>query len=114
MELYKDISFLPRPIINPNDLEYIISSKKVYVNLFEIRMKKKLTIFQYPYTVSPPIGPEDLLIRNKLFKYSNKKFKDIFGDYFISGDSLYSMKEKNQNFSIKSYLYLNGRKEYII
>ena len=40
MELYKDINFLSKPNINPNNLKYIINSKNVYANLFEIKMKK--------------------------------------------------------------------------
>ena len=114
MELCKDITFLPKPKIDPTELEYILCSKKVYINLFEIIIKKTLTIYQYPYIVSPPIGNSDTRIRNKLFKYSYKKLKDMFGDCFISGDSLFSMKDIKPNYDVKCCLYLNGIKEYII
>ena len=114
MESLKEISFLAKPKINANYLGYVLNSKKVYVNLFEIIMNKQLTLYQYTYTVTPPIGPTDTLIRNKIFKYSTKQLRNIFGDFFISGDNLYSMKEINKNNIITCHLYLKGRKEYKI
>ena len=114
MEVNKVINFLPKPEIKPEKLKYVLNSKKVYANLFEINLKKKLTLFQYPYTVDPPIGDTDTLIRDKLFKSSVKQLRTIFGDCFISGDSLYSMKEIKEIQIVKTTLYLNGRKEYLI
>ena len=77
-------------------------------------MKKKLVLYQYPYTVNPPIGTEDILIKNKLFKRCNKQLRNIFGECFISGFCLYSMKEIKENNRVVCPLYLNGRKEYLI
>jgi len=113
MEIHK-INFLSKPKINANELKYILNSKKVYVNLFEIKMKKQITLYQYPYTVNPPIGSTNILIRNKLFKYSNKKLKEIFGDFFISGDCLFSMKEIKESKAVTLSLYLNGKFNYTI
>ncbi len=114
MKSSKDIAFLTKPNINAANFEYIFNMKKVYVNLFEIKMKKKFILYQYPYFVNPPIEAEDLLIRDKLFKCSNKKLKDIFDDCFISGDSLYSMKEIKVNNNVKCALFFYGMKEYTI
>ena len=113
MEIHK-INFLSKPKINANELKYILNSKKVYVNLFEIKMKKQITLYQYPYTVNPPIGSTNILNRNKLFKYSNKKLKEIFGDFFISGDCLFSMKEIKESKAVTLSLYLNGKFNYTI
>ena len=116
MEAIKEIAFLTKPKIKAEDLKYVLNSKKVYVNLFEIKLKKKLTLFQYPYTVSPLIGATDTLIRDKLFRISSKQLRTIFGDCFISGDSLYSMEEIKENQNVKCYLYSKdkGINEYII
>ena len=65
MKLCNEITMLPKPNINAKDLNYILNSKEVYVNLFEIKMKKQLTLYQYPYTVNPLIGSSDMLIINK-------------------------------------------------
>ena len=46
METIKEIAFLTKPKIKAEDLKYVLNSKKVYVNLFEIKLKKKLTLFQ--------------------------------------------------------------------
>ena len=115
MKKLEDISFLKKPIINAEELTYVLNTKKVYANLFEINLKKKLTLFQYPYTVNPPIGAADTIIREKLFKYSAKHLRKIFGDCFISGDSLYSMKEIKENQNVKCILHTKnkGINEYI-
>ena len=75
-----------------------------------------MTLYQYPYTVNPPIGASDIFIRDKLFKNSSKKLKDIFGDCFISGDTLYSMKEIKENQIVKCFLFskTKGRNMYLI
>ena len=114
MKSEKEIDFLEKPKIDVKKLAYVLNNKKVYVNLFEIILNKKLTLFQYPYTVNPPIGAADTLIRDKLFKRSNRKLRTVFGDCFISGDSLYSMKQIKEIQTVKTTLYLNGRKEYFI
>ena len=113
MEANKTINFLEKPKIKIKDLGKP-EHQKVYGNLFEIKMNKALELYQYPYTVNPAIGNADSFIRDKLFKYSNKKLKTIFGDYFISGDSLYSMKEMKENIIVKSILYLKGKNDYEI
>jgi len=115
MKSIKEIAILSKPKINFEQLPYVLNSTKVFVNLFEIKMKKQFTLYQYPYVVSPTIGSTDTLIRNKLFKYSNKKLRAIFGDCFISGDSFYSMKEIKDKISINCYFYSKeGRSEYTI
>ena len=43
MDTNKIINFLKKPDIKTKDLEYVLESKKVYVNLFEIKMNKDLT-----------------------------------------------------------------------
>ena len=116
MKKIEEISFLTKPKINAKELTYVLNTKQVYANLFEINMKKKLTLFQYPYTVNPPIGAADTIIRDKLFKHASRQLKTIFGDCFISGDSLYSMKEIKENQNVKCSLFskTEGRNEYII
>ena len=44
MDINEDICFLTKPKINPEKLAYVLNTKKVYVNLFEIRLNKKLTL----------------------------------------------------------------------
>jgi len=116
MEANKVINFLTKPKINPKELKYVLNSKQVYANLFEIKLKKKLILFQYPYTVNPPIGSTDTVIRDKLFRISSKHLRGIFGECFISGDSLYSMKEIKEPKSVECILKSKGegRNEYII
>ena len=91
-----------------------MNSKEVYANLYEINIKKELSLYQYPFTVTPPIGNADTRIREKLFKYSYRKLKNIYNDCFISGDSLYSMKKVEEPKTITCSIYLKGRTEYTL
>ena len=114
MESEKTIEFLPKPKIKVDKLKYVLNSKKVYANLYQIKIKKQLKLYQYPYKVTPTLTEGDIRIREKLFKVSNRKLKQIFGECFISGDSLYSMKKVEELHTIKSTLYLKGKTDYTI
>jgi len=107
-----DIDFIKKPKINTKDLKYIMNSKDVYANLYEIEIKKELQLYQYPFTVTPPIGNADIRIREKLSKAANKKLRKIYDDCFISGDSLYSMKKVDEPKTVQCALYLKGRTDY--
>ena len=110
----KVINFLQKPKINADKLKYIHNTKDVYANLYEIKIKKKLQLFQNPFTVTPSIEAGDIRIRDKLFKTVSRKFRSIYGDCFISGDSLYSMKEISEVKIVECSLHLKGRTDYEI
>ena len=114
MESLPQIDFLKKPKINVDNLKYVMNSKAVYANLYEIIIKKELKLYQYPYTVSPFIEEGDIRIREKLFKACNRRLREIFEDCFISGDSLYSMKKVDENQVVKAYIHLKGKTEYTI
>ena len=94
MDPKTDIHFLPKPIIDIKEFDYIENTKDVYANLFEINLKEKLKMYQYPFSVSPEIQSGDTRIRQKLYKACFKELKSIYGECFISGDSLYGKKKK--------------------
>ena len=110
----KIINFLQKPNIKADKFKYILNSKEVYANLYEIKIKKKLQLFQNPFTVVPPIEAGDTRIRDKLFKAASRKLRNIYGDCFISGDSLYSMKEVGENKIVECAIHLKGRTDYKI
>ena len=114
MDPKNDITFLPKPKINVGELDYIMNKKNVYANLFEININKELKMYQYPYSVIPEIPSGDLRIRGELYKGCSKKLKKIYGECFISGDSLYGVKKVEEIHDIKCILFLKGRMEYII
>ena len=115
MESISPITFLSKPIINPKNLKYIEQSKSVYANLYQIKLSKELTVYQYPFSVSPNITPGDSRIRSILFKSCNKELKNTYGECLISGDSLYSLKKVDEIKLFKGNTYLKGqRDEYII
>ena len=101
MESIKTIDFLTKPKIKTEQLKYILNSKSVYANLYEIDIKKELKLYQYPFSVAPQITEGDIRMRDKLFKACSKKLKSIYGDCFISGDSLYAMKKIDEAKSVK-------------
>ena len=114
METIDDVNFLTKPNLKTENLKYILNSKKVYANLYEIIIKKELKLYQYPFSVSPQITEGDIRMREKLFKACNKKLKPIYGDCFISGDSLYTMKKVSEAQIVKCAIHLKGRTEYTL
>ena len=115
------IQYLTKPKIKGDQLPYVNTNKEIYVNLFKILIKKPLKLYQYPYSVKPEIDASDLRIRKKLFKYCGigekklrKKPKDFYGECFISGDSLYGMKEVKEPKEFNCTLYLDGETKYTI
>ena len=122
METVPKIEYQKKPTLAKDKLTYLKTGEKdIYVNLFKINIKKPLKLFQYPYSVSPEIDAADLRIRNKLFRYAGigekkdrKRLKDFYGECFISGDSLYGMKEVKEAKTFNCKLYLNGLTEYTI
>ena len=115
MESISPITFLSKPAIDPKKLNYISQNKSVYANLYKIKLLKELTVYQYPFSVSPNIAPGDSRIRSILFKSCNKELKNTYGECLISGDSLYSLKKVDEIKLFKGNTYLKGqRDEYII
>ena len=114
MESIEDVNFLTKPNLKTENLKYILNTKKVYANLYEIIIKKELKLYQYPFSVSPQITEGDIRMREKLFKACNKKLKPIYGDCFISGDSLYTMKKVSEAQIVKCAIHLKGRTEYTL
>lgn len=99
MDPKTDIAFLENPKINMNKIDYIMNKKSVYANLFEINITKELKMYQYPYSVTPEIPAGDIRIRQELYKAGCKQLKKIYGECFISGDSL-SMEQKKKKISM--------------
>ena len=115
MESITPITFLSKPSIDIKKMKYIEQSKNVYANLYQIKLSKELSVFQYPYSVSPNIAPGDSRIRSFLFKSCNKELKNTYGECLISGDSLYSLKKLLEVKAFKANIYLKGqRDEYIL
>jgi len=114
MEFFGDIIFLNKPKIRFEMLNYIINSTIISTNLYQIELKKELKLYKYPFFISPTIEDEDVNIRKKLFKYSFKKLKLIYGECFISGNALYSMKRVEEMHTINCSLFLNGRNDYCL
>jgi len=46
MAINKGIDLLAKPKINPENFAYVLNTKKVYVILFEIKLNKRLTLYQ--------------------------------------------------------------------
>ena len=113
-KVIKDINFLKKQVIKAENLKYVLNTKDVYANLYEIKLTKELKLFQYPFTVVPQIEAGDIRIREKLFKTLRRQLRAIYDDCFVSGDCLYSMKKVNENKVIKCSLVLRGKTDYTI
>ena len=98
----------------PNNLSYITNTKDVYVNLFKITLKKNLTLYEYPFKITPEIDKANELLKNKIFKRGYKKFRAVYDECFQSGDFIYSMKEVKEQNSFKVTLYMGEKYEYTV
>ena len=122
MESTQEIKYLAKPNINASKLPYIKGEEKeIYVNLFQIRIKKPLKLFQYPFEIVPEVDSSDLFMKSRLFKNARtgkgqeaKKPKAIYGECFVSGDSLYGMNEVKEPHIFTSKLHRDGEVEYTI
>ena len=111
MEINTDFKFLNKPKIDISKLNYISNSKKVYANLFEIILTRPLLIYQYPYSTSPPLEAGDIKTRQRLFRACRNSLRELYGECFISGDSLYGIKKYDKGISIP---YNQGNNEYVL
>ena len=111
MEQNQVVEFLKRP--NLGKLPYIQASKNIYVNLFDIKFTKKVTVFKYPYHVDPELGEDDMSIREKIFKYLLSKLRPVYKECFHSGDMLYSLEKVTEvkHFDVTVY-YNKHEKQY--
>ena len=84
-------------------------------------MTKPITLYQYPFKVSPEIEEGDYKIRNKIYKHcgigkkkERKKLSYFYGEFFISGDSLYALREVNESKTFDCTLYKGGERKFIV
>ena len=96
----------------PDKLSYITNTKDVYVNLFKITLKKNLSLYEYPFKISPEIDQTNEILKNKIFKSGYKKFRRVYGECFQSGDFIYSLKEVKTMESFKIVFYSKDKYEY--
>ena len=109
----QDYNILPKPNIIAENLDYIEDSYDIYVNLFEIKLKKDIILYQYPYTLVSEVEPGDIIIIKKVFKSCLKELKSIFGECFIMGDSLYGFNKVEDLKTVKTALRgKKGKIEY--
>ena len=114
MESEKIIEFLKKPEINYEKSSIWNNRKKVYANLFEIKLTKEIKLYQYPYTVKPEIEDGDMRIREKLFKTMFRKIRSDYGHCFISGNLLYSMNKVEIPKTYNCFLHNKGKTEYFM
>ena len=114
MESSKLINFLPKPNIDYQKSSIWNNKKKVYANLYEIKLTKEIKLYQYPYKVIPDIEDGDIRIREKLFRTMFRKIRAEYGHCFVSGNLLYSMKKVEEPKDFNCFLYLKGKTEYVM
>ena len=114
MDTSKIINFLQKPNIDYQKSSIWNNKKKVYANLYEIKLTKEIKLYQYPYKVIPDIEDGDIRIREKLFRTMFRKIRAEYGHCFVSGNLLYSMKKVEEPKDFNCFLYLKGKTEYVM
>ena len=75
--------------INDNYLDYRKYFDDIYVNLFEIKLKKDIILYEYPFTLFSEVEP-GLYPPKKIFKFCKKKLRAIYGECLIENNSLFA------------------------
>ena len=114
MEFSKELEMLKKPKMKQQEMSYISGETDICINLYELIIKKVLRIYQYPFTICPKVEDGDIRIRQKLSKAMCKEIRKIYGDYFISGNSLYSMKKVDEVHTVKCSIYLKRKTVYTL
>ena len=121
MESKPKITYLQKPKIKGEQLPYVKDINEIYTNLFEFKMTKPITLYQYPFKVTPEIEEGDYKIRNKLYKHcgigekkERKRLRYFYGECFISGDSLYALREVNESLTFDCTLHKGGESKYTV
>ena len=109
------INMITKPNMDVENLDYIEDSYDIYVNLFEIKLKKDIIIYQYPFTLVPEVEPGDISTIKKIFNSCLRELKSIFGECFIMGNSLYGFNRVEEIKIVKTALRgKKGRCEFKI
>ena len=106
--MMEDFQFLGKPDIDYSKLTYISCKKNIYANLFELHLKKEIKIYQYPFTINPPLELLKANLKDVILNKSYKEIKEIYGTFIISGDSIYSIVKRELPSSCKSAFYTKG------
>ena len=107
------INMLTKPDMKVDNLDYIENSYGIYVNLFEIKLKKDIVLYQYPYKLVPEVESGDVRLLKKIFKFCLRELKSIYGECFIMGDSLYGFNKVEELKTVKTAIRgKKGRVEF--
>lgn len=89
----EECTFLAKPSIKTKDLTYVKGNKMIYVNLFKISILKNWVIYQYPISFEPEVAKDNPRMKRALYLLVESQVKKIYGDCFMSGDSIFAFKE---------------------
>ena len=83
---------------------------KLYVNAFPIKFNKDIRVYEYPFTIEPE-NKEEYII-SKIFRDLYKEIHKIYGFFYRSGNSFYSVKEELNPNDFKITIENKGQIEY--
>ena len=115
----EELKFLKKPEFNINDIKSYKTNEKpsFYTNLFKVTLTKSINIYQYPFQINPEIAVENRKIRRTIFRRAYQDIKDVFGNFYQSGDSIYALSKVDYSKKIKISLIdreTNNKIEYEI
>ena len=100
---------------NPDNLKKsgLLEEKvELYVNAFPIKFNKDIQIHHYKFTIVPETKEEFVI--SKIFAELSKDIHKDYGNFYYSGDHIYSIKEVLEAKDYKGTIVNKGKVEYII
>ena len=85
---------------------------ELYTNLYPIKFKRKIIIYQYSFKIDPECHEESVIL--KIIRDQSYYIYKKYGYYYRSGDNIYAMYQVNRLRTFKAIIHDKGWLEYKI
>ena len=85
---------------------------KLYINAFPINFTKDINIYHYKFNIVPEVKEEFII--SKIFAEISKDIHKDYGNFYRSGDHIYSIKEVSEPKDFTATIVNKGKIEYTI
>ena len=82
----------------------------LYSNMYPIIFTKDIDIYEYPFSISPKVYEENVIL--KIFREASKELFPIYGYYYRSGPTFFSLKKIEEEKIFSTTIYNKGQVIY--
>ena len=93
-----------------NNLLKETKNNMLYSNMYPIIFTKDIDIYEYPFSISPKVYEENVIL--KIFREASKELFPIYGYYYRSGPTFFSLKKIEEEKIFHTPIYDKGQVKY--